>query len=56
MMSRLILWWLSTRFPAKIAATAPTAHQLEGCVVGRGSQVAPQHGQSVLPGSVRSQE
>lgn len=24
----LILWWLVTRFPARVAATAPTAHQL----------------------------
>lgn len=24
----LILWWLLTRFPARVAATAPTAHQL----------------------------
>ena len=34
MMSWLILWWLSTRFPAKIAATAPTAHQLEDVLWG----------------------
>jgi len=25
----LILWWLYTRYPAKVACTAPTAHQLE---------------------------
>lgn len=25
----IIFWWLATRFPAKIAAGAPTAHQLE---------------------------
>ena len=56
MMSWLILWWLSTRFPAKIAATAPTAHQLEDVLWGEVAKVAPQHGQSVLPGSVRSQE
>src|SRR5215475_12202510 len=24
----VLLWWLVTRFPAKIACTAPTAHQL----------------------------
>lgn len=28
-LSWLILWWLCTRFPAKIACTAPTSHQLQ---------------------------
>ncbi|SVC56357.1 uncharacterized protein METZ01_LOCUS309211, partial [marine metagenome] len=28
MLSWLILNWLVTRYPAKIACTAPTAHQL----------------------------
>ena len=28
LMSWVILWWLSTRYPAKVACTAPTAHQL----------------------------
>lgn len=27
-LSWLILWWLLTRFPARVAVTAPTAHQL----------------------------
>lgn len=30
----ITLWWLCTRFPAKIAATAPTAHQLEDVLWG----------------------
>lgn len=28
LMSWIILWWLTTRYPAKVACTAPTAHQL----------------------------
>lgn len=28
LMSWIILWWLATRYPAKVACTAPTAHQL----------------------------
>ena len=46
MMSWLILWWLSTRFPAKIAATAPTAHQLEDVLWG---EVAKWHRSMVNP-------
>jgi len=30
----IILWWLLTRFPAKIACTAPTSHQLEDVLWG----------------------
>jgi len=29
LMSVVILWWLCTRYPAKVACTAPTAHQLQ---------------------------
>lgn len=29
LLSWLILWWICTRMPSKIACTAPTAHQLE---------------------------
>ena len=46
MMSWLILWWLSTRFPAKIAATAPTAHQLDDVLWG---EVAKWHRSMVNP-------
>lgn len=28
-LSWAVLWWLSTRYPAKVACTAPTAHQLK---------------------------
>jgi len=30
----IMLWWLLTRFPAKIACTAPTSHQLEDVLWG----------------------
>jgi len=30
----IILWWLLTRFPAKIACTAPTSHQLDDVLWG----------------------
>ena len=33
-LSWLILWWLLTRFPARVAATAPTAHQLSDVLWG----------------------
>lgn len=33
-LSWVILWWLSTRYPAKIACTAPTAHQLSDVLWG----------------------
>jgi phage terminase large subunit len=33
-LSWLILWWLVTRFPARVAATAPTAHQLSDVLWG----------------------
>lgn len=28
LLSWVVLWWLSTRYPSKVACTAPTAHQL----------------------------
>lgn len=28
LLSWIILWWITTRYPAKVACTAPTAHQL----------------------------
>jgi len=33
-LSWVIIWWLCTRFPAKVACTAPTAHQLEDVLWG----------------------
>lgn len=33
-LSWLVLWWLLTRFPARVAATAPTAHQLSDVLWG----------------------
>ena len=30
----IILWWLLTRFPAKVACTAPTSHQLDDVLWG----------------------
>ena len=30
----VILWWLLTRFPAKVACTAPTSHQLDDVLWG----------------------
>ena len=33
-LSWVILWWLLTRYPAKVACTAPTAHQLQDVLWG----------------------
>jgi phage terminase large subunit len=33
----IILWWMLTRFPAKVACTAPTSHQLDDVLWGRDS-------------------
>jgi hypothetical protein len=42
----VILWWLCTHFPAKVACTAPTAHQLEDVLWG---EIAKWHRQMVSP-------
>jgi len=34
LLSWTILWWLLTRFPAKVACTAPTSHQLDDVLWG----------------------
>lgn len=34
LMAWITLWWLLTRFPAKVACTAPTAHQLQDVLWG----------------------
>jgi len=45
-MAWVVLWWLCTRFPAKIACTAPTAHQLEDVLWG---EIAKWHRQMAEP-------
>ena len=34
LLSWVVLWWMLTHFPAKVACTAPTAHQLEDVLWG----------------------
>src|SRR5687767_6449732 len=34
LMSWAVFWWMLTRFPVKVAATAPTTHQLEDVLWG----------------------
>jgi hypothetical protein len=34
LMSWIVFWWLMTRYPAKVAITAPTAHQLQDVLWG----------------------
>jgi len=46
----LVLWWLLTRFPARVAATAPTAHQLADVLWG---EIAKWHRR--LPAPLRAQ-
>jgi hypothetical protein len=48
--SWVLLWWLSTRYPAKVACTAPTAHQLEDVLWG---EVSKWHRR--MPQALRSQ-